>query len=356
MIYRGIAVLAGIAILTAAAHVTIEHTGGYGTAHAVLTMAIAGGVAVGALILGVAWSHGRYAIAVALAVALLCGEGFGLLRTAERLVEDRAIKAAPLTAAHAERQRAHAAVMTAIDAQKTLSDTSPRLTSALNAQRAAQTAIAESAAKRGCASNCRQLLQAAVDTASAEVAAARRDIAQQKQQTERNVVDAKAALAAIAPARSASPLAAALGVAPWAMDLIVAALGSIGANGLGAVLLAFGGHAPSHRQSRIVDAQARVVSPAPRIAKVHNEHDHIKSFATAQLAPDDNATVTFEKMVEVYQGWCRAQKVEALPLDRAAELFAELVNHLELKVEQRDGDPVIIGLRVERPMKLIEAA
>jgi hypothetical protein len=44
MIYRGIAILAGVTILAAAAHVTIEHTGGYSTPHAILTMAIAGGV------------------------------------------------------------------------------------------------------------------------------------------------------------------------------------------------------------------------------------------------------------------------------------------------------------------------
>jgi hypothetical protein len=43
MIYRGIAILAGVTIL-AAAHVTIEHTGSYSTPHAILTMAIAGGV------------------------------------------------------------------------------------------------------------------------------------------------------------------------------------------------------------------------------------------------------------------------------------------------------------------------
>jgi hypothetical protein len=140
------------------------------------------------------------------------------------------------------------------------------------------------------------------------------------------------------------------------MDLLVAAMGSIGANGLGAVLLAFGGHAPPQRRARVVDAEARVINTASPVATIQNEHDHIKHFASSQLAPDDNASVTFETMVEAYKGWCRVQRVEALPLDRAAELFAELVNHLELKVEHRNGDPVVIGLSVQRPMKLIEAA
>jgi hypothetical protein len=55
--------------------------------------------------------------------------------------------------------------------------------------------------------------------------------------------------------------------------------------------------------------------------------------------------------------WCRSERIEALPLDRAAQLFAEMVNHLELKIEDRDGDPVVIGLAIQgSSMKLIEAA
>jgi hypothetical protein len=37
-------------------------------------------------------------------------------------------------------------------------------------------------------------------------------------------------------------------------------------------------------------------------------------------------------------------------------LFAELVKHLGLDIEHHEGEPVILGLRVDRPaLKLIEA-
>lgn len=362
MVYRGIAVVAGVMILAAAAHVTIEHTGGYNdpraflqlAPHAVLTLAIATGVAIGAVIIGKAWSHGRKGIAVCIALALICGESFGLLRTAERLVEDRAIKAAPLAEAQDKRNRAQAALAAALAKQQSIPDVSRRLQNALNAQRDAQSAIAESAAKRGCARNCRALLQDAVDKASAETVAARKAIDDQRRDAQAKVEAAQAALAAIKPTRSPSALADVLQVQPWLIDLTIAALGAIGANGLGAALLAFGGHAPVPRRRHAVDLEARVVSSKKKVA---NDHDHIKDFAMSRLVPDDTGTATFEAMAEAYTSWCRAERIEALPLDRAAQLFAELVNHLELPVENRNGDPVVRGLSVRNAdLKLIEAA
>ena len=353
MIYRGIAALAGVVILGAAAHVTIEHTGGYETPHAILTMAIALGVAIGAIIIGTAWSHGRYAVAIALAIALICGEAFGLIRTAERLIEARAESAAPLHDREIKRQRLQQRVDEARRAVESFSVASPRLAVALKNQKRAQDAVAISAAKRSCARNCRQLLQAAVDSARAEVVAARQALEADREAAKVRLGDAVQSLESMPPNRSANVLADRLQIPPWAMDLITAALGAIGANGLGAALLAFGGHAPA-RRARVVDADVRVVKTS-KPAKIHDEHAHIRDFAQSRLAPDDNASVTFETMVEAYRTWCRAQRIEALPLDRAAELFAELVNHLELRVEQRDGDPVILGLRVDGP-KLIEAA
>ena len=46
---RATAFVVGLALLGATAHVTIAHTGGYGTPHSVLTIAIAAGVGIGAL-------------------------------------------------------------------------------------------------------------------------------------------------------------------------------------------------------------------------------------------------------------------------------------------------------------------
>ena len=80
------AALAGVALLCATAHVTIEQTGGYGTPHALLTMAIAYGIGIGALCIGVAWSGRRKALAGWLVAAILAGEAFELLSVAKKVI------------------------------------------------------------------------------------------------------------------------------------------------------------------------------------------------------------------------------------------------------------------------------
>src|SRR5262245_36453529 len=96
MIARALAVIIGGLILTAVAHVTIEATGGYGTPHSYLTMAIAAGVAVGSVFSGMAWTEGRHTLAVLLVLAIVAGEAYGFVATAERLIISRENAQAPL--------------------------------------------------------------------------------------------------------------------------------------------------------------------------------------------------------------------------------------------------------------------
>ena len=83
---RALAFIVGLGILAAVAHVTIISTGGYGQPMAAMVIALACGVAIGAVAIGIAVSHGRRTLAALLTIALLAGEGFGLLRTADMLV------------------------------------------------------------------------------------------------------------------------------------------------------------------------------------------------------------------------------------------------------------------------------
>ena len=147
---RGLCILFGLAILGATAHVTIEHTGGYQSPHAVLTIAIAAGVGIGSLILGAAWRAGRYALVVAIAIALLCGELFGLVRTAERLVDARAEAQAPYRAATKTRADAVKRVEQLSANLKSLPTTSTRLETAVRNKQAADRAVVEQASLRGC--------------------------------------------------------------------------------------------------------------------------------------------------------------------------------------------------------------
>ncbi len=133
MILRGFAILVGLALLAAACHATITHSGGYGTPHAYLTIAIAAGVGVGALAIGAAWSQRRRALSVAILLALVCGELFGLVMTGERLIDAREAKQAPLRAEALARSNLEQRIAR-LDAQLA-SLSSPRLEAALEAKR-----------------------------------------------------------------------------------------------------------------------------------------------------------------------------------------------------------------------------
>ncbi len=178
--------------------------------HAVLTSAMAAGVVAGAITIGRAWRQGRRSLAAAIAVALISAELFGVLLSAERIVAER--EAAQATVAKGQAARRYA---------------EDQLIKASSALKAANAAAVTEAAKPGCKAHCRALLEGQVTLAKA-------------------AVDDAAGLVAANPVVTASgtPLADRLGVAPWALDLLIAALLAVGANGLGAALVAFGCHAP----------------------------------------------------------------------------------------------------------------
>src|SRR5262245_39923934 len=102
---RAIAITVGD-ILAAVAHVTIQSTGGYGTPHSWVTMAVATGVAVASVFSGMAWTEGRHTIAVLLILAIVAGEAYGLVATAERLIASREETQAPLRRLAEDRARA----------------------------------------------------------------------------------------------------------------------------------------------------------------------------------------------------------------------------------------------------------
>ncbi len=203
---RWLAIGSGALILFAVSHVAISATGGYGTPHSFLTLAVAFGVGLGAVFSGAAWAARRYTLSIALVGALIAGEAFGFMATAERLIASREAQQAPLRLAtetfNAARQRV-------ADAAKALDDhptTSQRLEAAIAAKNLADAAAVQKSAERGCVENCRKLLQAQVDAASAEIAAARGEIDRAKQSLEADLQTARSALAAIKAPESRVPV------------------------------------------------------------------------------------------------------------------------------------------------------
>ena len=225
-----LATLAGLGLLGATAHVTVAASGGYASEHAPVVIAVAIGVAVGSVCIGKALSERRYVLAITMLACTLAGEAYSLVSTAERIVSGREALQAPVTAIGAEREAGL-----------------KRLAIVEAAKKAADDALLAKASDKGCVKNCRALLEGAVAAAKVDVDDARRSIA------------------VMPVSRSATPLADRIGLPGWALDLIQAALVSIGANGLGACLLAFGTHigAPTTRQQR--QGPAIEAMPAPTL-------------------------------------------------------------------------------------------
>ena len=145
MLLRILAVVTGLMLLGGTAHVTVLASGGYHNPHAVLVLAIAAGVGVGALCIGTAVMQGCLIIAILIGVTLICGEAYGLLQTGERIIAARDRAQTPAREAKAQRvvarDRLNLISRTA-DALKR----SDRLDTALAAQAAADKAAADKAA------------------------------------------------------------------------------------------------------------------------------------------------------------------------------------------------------------------
>jgi len=255
-----LAILVGAVILFTTAHVSILATGGYGGPHAYITLGIAAGVAVASIAVGRAWAEKRRALAIFLVVAIAAGEVFALLSTAERLTAAREASQSPLRQALEARQKLETRVAKAEAAIMALPDASARLQAVMQSKTAADTAVVTKSAERGCAANCRLLLQAQADQSQQEVEAARRDMAETRAKLEQAVTAARGDLAAFRAPPSVSPLADRIGWPAWVLDLVMAGLGSIAANGLACCLMVFG----SHRKAELAQA-AGTPSVAPEL-------------------------------------------------------------------------------------------
>jgi hypothetical protein len=362
---KPIAFLVGLALLAAAAHVTIESTGGYGTPHAVLTMAIAAGVGIGALAIGGAFAAERQAVGWWLVAAIVAGELYGGYITAERLIAGREAQQAPLRLAQEAFARARQRAQEAEDAFAAAPVASPRLQAALAAKAAADAAAVEKSAERGCLVNCRQLLQAQVDGAAAEVAAARSEIETARNALELKLAAARAALTETKPPVSSTPMQDRTGIPQWMLDLVVSILGSMAANGLAAGLLAFAVH---HRhQTDIAAATSHDVSKgSPRTDKsaparqAHRRRqrvpirldptggEHAARFAVEVLERAKDGAADLMDILAAYRLWCQRTGAKPLSESDIGAALAALFESVGIVVAQQEGRFVARGIALSR--------
>lgn len=228
---EGLATAAGVAILAASTNANVLNTGGWMSSHALLVAALSAGVFAGARVVGM----GAGRIGLVIVAALLAGEMYNLSATAERIVVERENGAAPLKDAAAK----HTAALEKLRQIETGRATSPRLFLASEAKKAADAAYDKELREGGrCLTICKGL-KANADAAQAEVVAASTEAESMKA---KSIEAAKAEVEANPLPASATPLADRLGWAPWVLDLVMAGLLSVGANGLAGTLIAYGAH------------------------------------------------------------------------------------------------------------------
>lgn len=360
---RGMSTVIGLALLGASAHVNVLAGGGYTSAHSVVTLSVAAGVGVGALAIGSAWGQGRRALAIAIFVALIAGEAFGLILTAERLIHSRDALQAPLLGQQQIASSARERLAKAEGSLAMAKFSSPRLEAALSGKAAADKAVQGKAAEKGCAAHCRALLDQQVAAGAAEVLAARADADKLRHDAEVELEAARLAWANSKAPASASPLADRLGVPGWILDLVTAALGSIAANGLGGLLLAFAGHnlrrettSPSVPVTSSVQP-LRLASPQPESpptfkrakSRQIRSDTSVSAFAAAALFPATGERVGVADVYRSYRLWCQARDGCTLEADAFGEAFARLVKRLGLGVEMVGGAPVLQGVTLFLP-------
>ena len=227
--------ICGAGILAASTNAVVE-AGHLAGADATLVAALAAGVAAGSIVA----PRAQRGLAFMIIAALFCGEAFNLLSAAERIIAARETAAASITGGNEKHALAQL-----------------RLANAEKA-RDKRTAEARSTVSLpGCGVQCRTLLQAQLDKLEFEVA------------------DARAALDRVPVMRSATPLADRIGVKPWVLDLIAAALLSLGANGLAAVLIAFGSRPGPQRGVPVLGTpQTAATAAVPRCPSAPTAADH----------------------------------------------------------------------------------
>ncbi len=321
MIWRVMVAVSGVAVIAAATHVNILHAGGYRSDGALLILAMAGLLTVGMGFVGLLWSELRRAAAGVLAVCLIAGEIYWLCMNAEREIAQREAQALPVAEAR-DRQAA---------AEK-------RLREAQAAKREADTAAVAEAAKPGCKTNCAQLLSAAQGHANQELA------------------EARAALDALPRIQDVNGLANRLGIAPWAWDLWMAALRSIGVMGASIAV----GLSLHPRQKETPSAppapelQRTRRGPTPRIEHaafkqqraiphIKDVREHVSEFMMEHIRPDPAGAASLRDLHARYLPWCAAKSREPLPSSALGRELRAIIDKIGLKREPAQGDVVIRG-------------
>ncbi len=369
-----LAALVGCGIIAATAVITIVTHGGFVNYQWLVPTAIACGVAVGSIALAISSSYRQWWWVALFAVVLLAGELVQMASTAERVLAGRDAAAEPVRLATLKRKQAQQRLDDALSVHIV---TTPRLDAAMTAKSKAEADRAADAAKQGCVKVCKQMHDQAVADAEMEVRDARADMEDLQRAAAREVDAAKAALDLLPPPKSETLLADKLHIDGSTLDLLIAALTSVGANGLGAALLAFGVHSGGHRREEKRSGARKITStidavalpatdlPMPTISKISNDRapivlaanpeQHSAKFGIDNLKPSKKGRIALDDILAAYLDWCAAKQVPPLPARDITIALSKLFSETPgIGYEEDDnGTLFVTGVRLtqERPAR-----
>lgn len=346
--------IAGLSALGAATLMSVVNAGGIYAPMAPGIIAMAVILAVGSAAVSYAHAQGFSVIAVALGVCMLVSESGAGLMTARRVMENREAFRAPIAELATKRQAA-LAELTAAEAAKPAVPDGKRLNDAEAAKSAAEAAVREKAADKGCRENCRLLLQAAVDAAQREAEAARAEIEDftrsESQRLENRRTAARAAWATLPPARSATPLSDETGVPEWAFDIWEALALSIGLNIPGSLLIGLAVSAPAvpcRRERKIGPTElgeAQRISPSLTAIGVRPT-GAVAKFVLEKIEPSESGRVEVGDVYKAYRAWCQALSLDALPVESFGEALKGVIEQSEIEAIRSRGRVYLKGLAI----------
>ena len=144
------------------------------------------------------------------------------------------------------------------------------------------------------------------------------------------------------------------------LDLVVAALGSIAANGLACFLIVFGAHrkyvpAEERRAEELSHVETFSPKPATAVRKPARKGEtelvrQAKAFALARLMPVKTGVADVRDVLREYRPWCDATGVSPMELQEFAGALANLFevrkagkSHVLLGVEMKTGEQPEMG-------------
>lgn len=364
---RWVYIGAGLLALSASCYMAVMASGGIQSPSAPALIAMAVILGVGAAAVGTAIAGGHIGVAIVICLGMLAGEGGAMLQTAQRVTAAREASRAPIVALKLKRTSALDELAGAMAAKSPPEDRS-RLITAEKTKLEAENAVREQASNKECRKNCRLLLQAAVEAAQREVEAAREDIARREADRSSAINNrieiAKAAVAALPPPRSPTPLADYTGVAEWVYDVIEALTLSFSINLPASALIALGvkmGRNPKEELGKdtmsavVLEEAARPARssiksllPPPLPSKRGDPAQEAEQFGLARLRPDRNNRLSPAELRAAYIGWCGEIERDPLPIEKIAPELGKLFRRAGIEVD----NGFAVGVSIQHRLKV----